>query len=116
MKLLVMLPLRTVSEANTHGHWRTKAKRVKMQRTTARMMLTLDKRWCAKQNHFDVRLTRIAPKKLDSDNLAISNKAIRDGIADAIGIDDGSSKFSWEYRQETGRPKEYAVKVEITIE
>jgi crossover junction endodeoxyribonuclease RusA len=115
MKLLVMLPLRTVSEANTHGHWRTKAKRVKMQRTTARMMLTLDKRWCAKQNHFDVRLTRIAPKKLDSDNLAISNKAIRDGIADAIGIDDGSDKFSWEYRQESGRPKEYAVKVEITI-
>ena len=115
MKIFVMLPLRTVSGANMREHWSAKAKRAKLHRSTARMMLTLDKKWCAKQNHFDVRITRIAPKKLDSDNLAISNKAIRDGIADAIGIDDGSNKFSWEYRQESGRPKEYAVRVEINI-
>ena len=116
MKLLVMLPLRTVSGANIREHWAAKAKRAKLHRTTARMMLSLDKKWCAKQNHFSVKLTRIAPKRLDSDNLAISAKNIRDGIADAIGIDDGSDKFSWEYRQESGRPKEYAVRVEITIQ
>ena len=116
MKVLVTLPLRTVSGANIREHWAAKAKRAKLHRTTARFMLNLDKKWCAKQKSFAVRLTRIAPKKLDSDNLAISNKAIRDGIADAIGIDDGSDKFSWEYRQESGRPKEYAVRVEITIQ
>ena len=115
MKLLVMLPLRTVSEANVKEHWARRSKRVKMQRLTAKMMLTLDKRWCAKQNSFAVRITRIAPKKLDSDNLAISNKAIRDGIADAIGIDDGSPKFTWQYEQESGAPKFYAVRVEINI-
>jgi len=116
VKILVMLPLRTVSGANIREHWAAKAARAKLQRSTARMMLLLDKKWCAQQNHFAVKLTRIAPKKLDSDNLEISFKAIRDGIADAIGIDDGSDRFTWNCAQESGNPKEYAVRVEITIE
>ena len=116
MKILVMLPLRTVSGANVREHWAAKAKRAKLHRFTARVMLCLDKKWCAKQNQFAVKITRIAPKKLDSDNLAISSKAIRDGIADAIGIDDGSDKYTWSYAQESGPPKHYAVRVELTIE
>ena len=38
-------------------------------------------------------------------------KAIRDGIADAIGINDGDDRLEWEYDQRTeGR---YAVEVEV---
>jgi len=39
--------------------------------------------------------------------------AVRDGVADAIGIDDGSARIEWKYAQEKGKPKEYAVIVGI---
>lgn len=58
-----------------------------------------------------VTLTRLGPRKLDSDNLAGSFKAIRDGVADALGIDDGSELIQWEYRQE--KSKECSVVIEI---
>ncbi len=60
-----------------------------------------------------VALTRIAPRDLDTDNLASGLKAVRDGVADALGVDDGSSRIEWRYAQERGRPGEYAVRVEI---
>lgn len=60
-----------------------------------------------------ITLTRIAPRALDTDNLASGLKAIRDGVADALGVDDGSSRIQWRYAQERGKPGEYAVRVEI---
>ena len=50
---------------------------------------------------------------LDSDNLASSLKAVRDGVADAMGVDDGCSRIQWCYAQRKGKPREYAVLVEI---
>lgn len=58
-----------------------------------------------------VTITRIGKRKLDSDNLAISAKHVRDGIADAYGVDDGSDLYTWNYAQEIG--KDYAVRIEI---
>ena len=61
-----------------------------------------------------ITLTRIAPRPLDSDNLARSFKAIRDGIADALKINDGSKRLTWNYEQRKGsKPKQYAVQIEI---
>jgi hypothetical protein len=60
-----------------------------------------------------ITLTRIAPRRLDSDNLARSLKAVRDGIADAIGVDDGDPRLEWRYAQEQGAVREYAVRVEV---
>jgi hypothetical protein len=34
-------------------------------------------------------------------------------VADAIGIDDGSALLTWKYNQVKGKPKEYAVKIQI---
>ncbi len=48
---------------------------------------------------------------MDTDGLAASFKAIRDGIADDIGMDDGSNFYEWIYTQEIG--KEYAVRITI---
>jgi len=62
---------------------------------------------------FEVTLTRIAPQELDDDNLARSFKAIRDGIADAVGVDDRSKRFRWKYDQEKGGPKKYSVRIHI---
>lgn len=58
-----------------------------------------------------VIITRIGPRKLDSDdNVNISAKHIRDGIADALGIDDGDERVKWIYAQERGP---YGVRIRV---
>lgn len=65
-------------------------------------------------------LTRIAPRSLDQhDNLPMSLKWIVDALADCIipglkpGRADDSKEISWVYNQEKGKPKEYALRIEI---
>lgn len=112
--LTVTIPLRTYSEANRREHWRVKAARVKQQRQTTRLYLSqlappqVPTPWSA---FLLVTITRMAPSRFDSDNLAISAKAIRDEIAAWIGVDDGSPLYRWEYAQE--KSKDYGVRVEI---
>lgn len=60
-----------------------------------------------------VRLTRISAGTMDTDGLAASQKGIRDGIADALGVNDGSVFIDWRYAQEKGKPKYHAVRVVI---
>jgi len=114
--LRITLDLRTKSEANLRENWHVKTKRVRMQRQITCIMV----RQCRKNWRDDlpgttyvITLTRIAPRPLDSDNLARSFKAIRDGIADALEINDGSKRLVWNYGQEKGLPKKYAVRIEI---
>lgn len=133
----VVLPLRTVSEANSHTHWRARQKRAKAQRTAAKLLvfrpLVLEmkpKPWTNRIFRSGpselaytkselaypviVTITRIAPRELDDDNLAGSQKHVRDGIADALGVDDRDPRVTWRYAQRKGAPKAYAV--EVTIE
>lgn len=129
----IYLPIRTVSESNLREHWAKKSKRVKAQREETKLRvadalrknfknLSPEARKQYKNNYknaftysrLDITLTRIAPRKLDRGNLGISFKAIQDGISDAIGIDDGDARLYWRYEQRKGKPKEYAVEVEIT--
>ena len=42
-----------------------------------------------------VVLTRISPKAFDSDNLEAAFKSVRDGIAEAWGIDDADPRVTW---------------------
>lgn len=48
-----------------------------------------------------VRVTLIAlrDRPLDDDNLANGFKPLRDAVADALGLDDGSPLYEWTYRQ-----------------
>lgn len=115
--LVIRIPVRTVSEANTHTHWRERARRAKEQRTAAY--------WAVHVTNFarlhgglfidplTVTITRVAPRALDDDNLASSQKHVRDGIADALCIDDRDPRVSWRYAQRRGEPKQYAVEVSI---
>lgn len=107
------MPMHLVSEANTREHWGKKARRAKGQRATACMAFRSYARGQRVELPAVVLLTRIAPRSLDSDNLARAFKAVRDGIADAIGIDDGDDQIGWAYRQERGKPKEHAVMVRV---
>jgi len=129
-KLEVKIDIRTYSEANLRQHWAARARRAKAQREAAFLLMReallrqsrirRDKPQAPNPENDGVNLkpivitlTRIAPRRLDPDNLARSMKAVQDGIADALRMDDGDPRLQWRYAQAKGKPKEYAVLVEI---
>lgn len=59
-----------------------------------------------------VILERVGKRKMDDDGLSASFKAIRDGIASKIGIDDGSDDIRFVYSQRIDR--RYYVEVTIS--
>jgi hypothetical protein len=63
-----------------------------------------------------VTLTRVSAGVMDDDGLAASQKGLRDGIADALGVNDGGPFVRWQYRQRKGRVRVYAVIVRIERE
>lgn len=116
MTFEAILPIKTVSESNkTNEHWTLKQKRHKLQKYIVYNTLDLKeiKLPCL------VKLTRLAPKKLDDDNLVSSFKWIRDAVAEKLipglqtGIADGDPRIQWNYAQERGKPKTYEVKIQI---
>ena len=111
----VLVPVRIVSEANSREHWRKSAVRKKAHRSTAMLLCRAAHGWQVPTpgQRYRVLMTRIAPRQLDSDNLASGFKAARDGIADAMGIDDGSPLIDWQVAQEKGEPNVYAARVQI---
>jgi hypothetical protein len=107
--ITVTIACRTVSEANSHQHWRERQRRAKEQRRLAFTTVPACVRNMAPP--LRITLTRLAPRRLDSDNLAGSMKAVRDGVADAIGIDDGDQRLDWQYGQR--KSSEYGVEIVI---
>lgn len=94
----VDIPIRTQSEANLREHWAVKARRVKLHRDTAYMVIRQALKG-AKPLPCTVTLTRMSPRLLDDDNLRQAMKATRDGIADWLGVDDRSPLIKWQYDQ-----------------
>lgn len=108
--LLVHLPILTVSEANRRDHWRVRAKRAKSQRRTAAVLVPAFGLPCV------VTLTRVASRALDDDNLRGAMKAVRDGIADRLGVDDRDARVAWQYAQRTGKQAGGVRGVEVLLE
>lgn len=107
--------LQTVSEANRHEHWRGRQKRAKAQREAVLGALTYSTAFRRLGKHpfpLVVRLTRLAPRKLDTDNLASSQKAVRDAVAAFLEVDDGDEqRVTWSYAQE--KSKSYGVNIQF---
>jgi predicted Fe-S protein YdhL (DUF1289 family) len=103
--------MRIESVANKREHWSRRAKRAKDQRELARWSLSIA--GVRPSPPLTIRITRIAPRNLDSDNLSSGCKALRDGIADWLGVDDGDNRLTWVYAQERGQPRQYLVRVEF---
>jgi len=114
--MTVIIPIHTVSELNVREHHMARYRRRKGQRQAAYALVRSRLPSCFEPDWpMVVTLTRIAPRRLDAhDGLPASLKAVVDGIADALGIDDGSASVAWVYAQRKGAAKEYAV--EVTIE
>lgn len=103
---MVELPLRIQPVANLREHWGARARRAKAHRKAA-MAVPRHPLPCV------VTLTRVGPKPLDDDNLTGGFKALRDGIADRLGVDDADPRVTWRYDQVRGKAKEYAARVRI---
>jgi len=115
------LPIKTVSEANCSQHWTVKAKRHRLQKRWIKTVFLKER----PQIELPARvvITRIAPNELDiHDNLPMSLKYVVDAIAEQLtgnfvpGQADSDKRISWIYCQKRGKPKEYAVNIEIIYE
>ena len=110
--LSLACPIRIESEANRREHWAARHRRAKAQRAAIGAALLLAGQ--PPSPPLVVVLTRIGPKLLDTDNLAGGFKAVRDAIAEWLGVDDGpTSRVEWRYEQRRGKRGEYWVEVRI---
>lgn len=104
LPIQIVLPVRTVSTLNMREHWAVRARRARQHRAATLVVPRMPVP-CT------VTLTRLAKRTMDGDNLQGSLKAIRDGIAVRLGVDDADPRVTWEYGQEKARG--YGVRVEI---
>jgi hypothetical protein len=110
---IVLVPHRIVSLANHRGHWRARAAAVKQARRATALSLAQFGAWRPSRPCV-VTMTRIAPRRLDDDNLAGACKPVRDEIAAWAGWpSDALEDVTWVCKQTFGLPRQYAVVIEI---
>ena len=105
------IPIRLVSFLNERFHWR-KLNQIKNRQKEATRLSMIGKE--IPLPPLIITITRVGKRRLDDDNLATSCKYVRDQIAEIVGVDDGSSLYTWQYRQRTSADEQYGVEVEIT--
>jgi len=101
VRLEVTIPIVTVSEPNARGAWFARSRRARAQRLAVADALARHERPALPLR---VTLTRIASRRLDSDNLAGALKSVRDAVSRWLDVDDGpDGPVSWCYGQEVTR-------------
>lgn len=117
-KVVITLPIKTISELNCSEHWTQKHKRHKSQKRTVELILNPVRINIQLPCH--IHLIRYAPGKLNRhDNLPASMKYIVDACCAIITgdfrpgrADDDEERISISYDQI--KSSQYAVKVEFT--
>lgn len=104
MTIRISIPGLRTRSLNEREHPQVKARRVAHERGVTRLAMSAP---CAQYRsrppeQLTITLTRVGPRRMDSDNSCGALKAVRDGVADALSLDDGDPRLTWEYRQETG--------------
>lgn len=99
--VVVMLKgLVLVSEANQREHWTSRDRRRALQQRHVTDALDALPR---PSLPVVVTIVRTGPRRLDTDNLQGSAKAIRDAVAAWLGVDDGpTAPVSWQVGQDHG--------------
>jgi hypothetical protein len=115
-----VVPIRVVSEKNQHEHWSDKARRTAAQRRAVWLITSRYTQELRSLLPCTVTLTRIVPSanKLirDRDNLYRAMSAVRDQIAEVLGVDDADLRedapVRWgEYGQDQGAG--WGVRIEV---
>ena len=98
---MICIPLRTGMGLNSREHFMARKRRVASERQAVAYVLGPQVKPALP---LIVTLTRIAPSNgLDDDNLAGALKAVRDQVAEWLGVDDRDRKtVRYEYEQERG--------------
>lgn len=117
MRVQIEIPVTIVSEMNRRDGWRARKRRFDAQ------VMALHYAWTSERTRnpvtlaqlvtlpVSVLLTRIAPQRMDDDNLRSGWKGLRDYIASRLERDDADPSIRWDYDQEKGRG--YAARVVI---
>lgn len=105
----LVVPIRIESEMNRRDHWAARYRRFKSQKKAVGYCLLAHR---VPDLPVTVTMTRVAPKALDTDNLAGGMKAVRDAIAAWLAVDDADMRVIWICQQRRG--KAYALEIEIT--
>lgn len=84
------------STANLREHFAAKATRTKTHRSAGFLLARSFKHSGEK---LLVVLTRHSQRSTDSDNRSALFKGVRDGVADALGVDDRSERVVWHCQQ-----------------
>lgn len=107
-RLCVTLPVRLRSLTNERVHHMWRHRWVSAQRAAVRALVYAEMLPALPAR---VTITRLSVRKLDSDNLVGSAKAVRDEIAALYGVDDGSDFYEWRVEQE--KAKAFGVRIEV---
>jgi hypothetical protein len=109
------------SGGTTRGARMAAARRAKAERSLAKMLTsTALRQACGPARiltptwHVVITLVRVSPRAFDSDGTAAAFKHVRDGVADALGIDDGDPRLRWDYASRRGQPHFHGVEIFIT--
>lgn len=108
----LVVPIRTVTESNANGSWVGKHERANAQIGAVTLMLRAHVRKVPSPP-LHVVVTRIAPRDLDPDNRVSSQKHVIDAISRWLGVDDGDARVTYQVQAERGRPKQYAVRIDM---
>ncbi len=108
-EIVVVIPgMKLHSEANMRCDWIARSRIAKAQRSEIAAIVSGHK---PPPLPVSVVIERSGPRRLDSDNLAISAKHARDEIAKWLGVDDGDESVAkWSVVQKIG---EYAVSISV---
>ncbi len=101
MNYTVTIPMRTKNPLNTREHWRKVANLSKANRMATYFWMMRFGRPPSGQK-WTVTLTRLGRKMDAGCGLNAALKPVRDGVADWLGIDDGSPLIEWRYAQQKG--------------
>lgn len=108
MRTTFEVPIRCVNPTNNRQGWKAVYFRGEKQKKAVAVLFPKK----VGPRPYVVTLTRVGPRKLDSDNVQASLKHIRDQVAACLGVDDGDeSLVRWIYEQAKGQ---YAVRIEVT--
>lgn len=106
---MIVIPLRTGRGQNDREHFRVRAKRWEREHQEVAAGLSDLAR---PEIPCGVVLTRLGPSSgLDDDNLSGAMKAVRDAVAEWLGVDDKDERVRYAYGQE--RTKEWGVRIEF---
>ncbi|HUB09441.1 MAG TPA: hypothetical protein VMB50_20725 [Myxococcales bacterium] len=108
MPFTLHIPLRTTTGLNAREHFWARRKRWERERwavkvAAQRHLLAAAAGFPPIELPCVVELTRMSPRLADLDNVAGGMKAVRDELAELLGVDDGDrTRVQWLYRQEKG--------------